>query len=198
MSDQNRETSHDNQQNYVANTIKEHEFDGIQEFDNKLPNWWLWIMYGSIVFAVVYWVVIHTLETRPLSQEKFAIEQLAFQEAELARMAEGGITDEVILAMAALPDKLDEGKAIFKQNCVACHLEQGQGIVGPNLTDGVWVHGCGPKEIFDFVMAGNTEKGMPAWNNTLGPNRVQAVVAYVTTLKNTNIEGKAPEGVPCD
>jgi len=198
MSENTQDQSRDNQVNYVHDTVKEHEFDGIQEFDNRLPNWWLWIMYGSMVFALLYWIVFHTLEIRDLPRDEFAQEMLVAQEAQLARAAEAGIDDDSLMMMAGMPNRVAEGREIFVKHCVACHLDQGQGSVGPNLTDGVWVRGCTPMEILETVTTGVAAKGMPAWMNQLGPTRVQAVTAYVLTIRGTDVAGKAPEGEPCE
>ncbi len=186
-----------NRGEYVQDFIKEHEFDGIQEFDNKLPNWWLWTLYGAIVFALFYWVVFHTLEIRPLPREDFAAEMRTAQEAELARSAASGLSNETFTMMLAMDDKVAEGRELFVKLCVACHLDDGRGLVGPNLTDEYWIHGCEPMDMYKLVSDGVAAKGMPAWKNQLGPSRMQAAVAYIMTITNTNIEGKAPEGEIC-
>ena len=187
----------DRREEYVHDSIKEHEFDGIQEFDNKLPNWWLWTLYGAIVCALVYWVVFHTLELRPMPHEEFAAEMQEAQEAQLARAAAEGLSNETFDMMVALEDRVAAGHEVWTKHCVACHLDDGRGLVGPNLTDGVWVHGCEPMQMYKVVSDGIAAKGMPAWMNQLGPTRVQAAVAYIMTIRDTNIEGKAPEGEPC-
>jgi cytochrome c oxidase cbb3-type subunit 3 len=189
----------DNQLEYVQDTVKEHVFDGIEEFDNKLPNWWMWIMYGSMVFALLYWIVFHTLEVRPLPREDFAQEMLAAQEAELERMAKAGVSNESLMLMVEIPAKMEEGHELWVKHCVACHLEDGRGLVGPNMTDNYWVHGCEPMDNLKIVQEGVAAKGMPAWLNQLGPSRVQTVVAYLQTLRGTNVAGgKAPEGELCE
>ena len=63
---ENQDNTRDNRAEYQQDTVMAHEYDGIQEFDNRLPNWWMWIMWGSIVFALCYWLVFHTLEIKPL------------------------------------------------------------------------------------------------------------------------------------
>ena len=188
---------HDNRETYQQDTVMAHEFDGIQEFDNRLPNWWMWIMYGSIVFALFYWIVFQTLKLRESPQEQFEEVMAEAQAAQLAKMMEAGIDNDFFVAMADSPDKVAEGREIFTTHCVACHLDQGQGLVGPNLTDGNWIHGCEPMDLFKTVSDGVAAKGMPAWQNQLGPTRVMSVVSYVLTIKNTNLTGKAPEGEPC-
>ena len=193
-----QDKTRDNQVDYVQDTIKEHTFDGIEEFDNRLPNWWLMIMYGSMVFALLYWIVFHTLEIKPLPREKFAQEMLKAQEAELERMAKAGVSNESLLLMVQIPAKMEEGRELWVKHCVACHLDDGRGLVGPNMTDAYWVHGCEPLDHLKVVNEGVAAKGMPAWLNQLGPSRVQTVVAFLETMRNTNVpNGKAPEGEPC-
>lgn len=196
MSD-NLEKGHDNRSEYRADTVMEHEFDGIREFDNKLPNWWLWIMWGSMVFALFYWMVFHTLEIRDLPRADFAAEMRQADEAMFERMKNNPVTDESLMALTEMPAKVAEGRATFVKFCVACHLDKGQGMVGPNLTDGVWIHGCAPTDLYKTVTDGVAAKGMPSWINQLGPGGVQTVVAYVTTIRNTNVPGKEPQGEPC-
>ncbi|MCP4547488.1 MAG: c-type cytochrome [bacterium] len=196
MSD-NREQTRDDQTDYIPDSLREHTFDGIREYDNRLPNWWLAIMYGSIVFALLYWIVFHTLEIRPTPREAFDRRMAAAQEAELARMAESGLSDELLLMMSETPTTVAEGRNLYDRHCVACHKDRGQGLVGPNLTDDMWLHGCAPMDLHAIVADGVATKGMPAWMNQLGPSRVSTVVSYVLTLRNTNVPGKEPEGEPC-
>lgn len=191
------DNARDNREEYRQDTVMEHEYDGIQEFDNRLPNWWMWIMWGSMVFALFYWVVFHTLELRPLPVEKFDTVMLRAQEEQLARAEAAGISNETLMMMTGIPARVAEGRELWVKHCVACHLDQGQGSVGPNLTDGFWIHGCEPMQMLNVVREGVAAKGMPAWMNQLGPTRTQTVLAYVLTLRGTEVPGKAPEGNPC-
>jgi mono/diheme cytochrome c family protein len=144
-------------------------FDGIEEFDNRLPNWWMWIMYGSIVFAVLYWIVFHTLEVRPLPREKFEIEMLAAQEAELERMAKSGVSNESLMLMAGMQSTQAEGRELFVKHCVACHLDDGRGQIGPNLTDEYWVHGCEPMDMLKVVNEVRGRQGHARLAQPAGP-----------------------------
>lgn len=173
-----------------------HEYDGIREYDNRLPNWWLFTLYGAIVFAVVYWIVFHTTSLGVLSFGMYKAEMARAAELQLSRMSGDAPTDESITLMAAIPERTTAGRAVFDQFCVVCHLADGSGQVGPNLTDDYWIHGPRPTDMLATVTNGVPEKGMAAWGNQLGPRRVQDVVAYLLTIKGTNRPGKAPQGVP--
>ena len=178
---------------YRADQVLDHDYDGIQEFDNRLPNWWLWTLWGTIVFAVGYWFVFHTYGLRDLPIAKYD-KTMADANALLADSSARGLTAEDLVAMSQDPAKTAEGKAIWAQYCVVCHKASGEGLVGPNLTDAYWIHGGGPLEIHNTVVQGVTAKGMAAWGRQLGPDRVDAVVAWVLTLRDTNVPGKGPEG----
>ena len=194
---ENQDTNRNNRSEYRQDTVMEHEYDGIQEFDNRLPNWWLWIMYGSIVFALAYWIFFHTLDIGLLPRDRFdqVMEKAATEE--LARMEAAGIDNDFFVVMSETPAQVAEGREIFVKHCVACHLDDGRGSVGPNMTDRYWIHGCEPMQMFEIINTGVAAKGMPAWQNQLGPARVNAVLAYLLTIRNNDVAGKAPEGEPC-
>jgi cytochrome c oxidase cbb3-type subunit 3 len=127
--------------------------------------------------------------------EEYAMATQAIEEAraEQAKNAPPA-TAEQLEAMSQDPAVLAAGAATYKANCVACHGDKGEGKIGPNLTDRYWLHGADPMEIHTTVSQGVPAKGMPPWGPVLGPGPVQEVVAYVLTLRNTNVQGKGPEG----
>jgi cytochrome c oxidase cbb3-type subunit 3 len=175
--------------------IREHTFDGIQEYDNKLPNWWLWTLYGAIIFALVYWLVVHTIAVTRTPVEQLEADMAAAAEAQLARMAEGGVSNESLRLVAEIPGRVEQGRELFLQYCAVCHTENGGGSVGPNLTDHYWIHGPMPMDQYEVVTHGVPTKGMAAWGNQLGPSRVESVVAYLLTIRGNQVPGgKAPEG----
>lgn len=176
-----------------------HDYDGIRELDNPLPRWWLFTLYGAIAFSVVYWFYYHTLGAGLLPMAAFRDELRRTQEEQDAREAaleaQGkGVTEEQLAAMGRDPEAIARGAAVFKQNCVACHGERGQGVVGPNLTDGYWIHGRKARDIYGSVSAGVLDKGMPSWKPVLGATKVKEAVAYVLSIRDTNVPGKAPQG----
>jgi cytochrome c oxidase cbb3-type subunit 3 len=174
----------------------DHEFDGIREYDNPPPPWIMWILYASVIFAVFYWMSYHTFSIGRLPDAKYDAEMARAAEHQLAQMAKQELSDKALLLMSAVPARVQDGRKIFEQYCVVCHMQNGEGSVGPNLTDAYWIHGGQPMQIFNTVTKGVPDKGMVAWGGQLGPNRVQAVVAYVLTIKGLNLPGKAPQGNP--
>jgi cytochrome c oxidase cbb3-type subunit 3 len=90
---------------------------------------------------------------------------------------------------------VERGKETFVAKCAACHLEHGQGSIGPNLTDKHWIHGTGQlMDIYQAASEGFPSKGMPPWNRQLTPQQLREVAAYVGSIRGLNVPGKAPEG----
>lgn len=172
----------------------EHEYDGIQEYDNPMPRWWVLSFWATIIYSALY-----LLNVGP-----FGIGQgrLADYEADVTAWraqhpAEDGPADTLaLLALAADPEEVAEGRKTFATYCAACHAADGGGIIGPNLTDEAWIHGASIAAIHAVVRDGVLAKGMPAWGRQLGSEQVDDVVAYVWTLRGTTpASPKAPEGV---
>ena len=170
-----------------------HVYDGIVEEDNRLPNWWLAILFATIVFGFGYWFVFHTASAMPNPGAAYKLEVI---EQIRAHPESAPVNDATLLALAGDAKLVAEGQQAFNSTCVACHMQQGQGLVGPNLTDKFWIHGSSPVAIHTAISNGFPEKGMPPWGKTLGPTKVRAVTAYVLTLKGKNVPGKAPQGDP--
>jgi cytochrome c oxidase cbb3-type subunit 3 len=178
---------------YQPDRVLDHDFDGIQEYDNRLPNWWLWTLWGAIVFSLGYWLVFHTygIAKNPLAKYEAQMEGAAPS----ADLAARGLGEADLVAMSTDPEVLAAGKAVYAQYCQVCHLAQGQGLVGPNLTDEYWLHGGSAVDIHKTIVNGVVEKGMAAWGRQLGPERVDAVTAHLLTMRGTNVEGgKPPQG----
>lgn len=172
-----------------------HEYDGIRELDNPAPLWWQAVFMATIVFSVFYFTYYHVADGKSLQQE-LAADLTALRVAQLTQEASGGVDQSRLLAMVKDPKALELGKAVFKGKCASCHGDQGQGLVGPNLTDSSWIHGDGkPLSIFKTIKEGVAEKGMPPWGAMLTPDELMQVTAYVRSIRgSTPPNPKAPQG----
>jgi cytochrome c oxidase cbb3-type subunit III len=174
----------------------EHVYDGIVEHDNKLPLWWQLTLYGAVVLAMVYWYG-RRLDAIESPGEAYAKVVAVERAAEADQARKRGVIDDAMLAtLGSDPTTVGRGQAIFTTTCAPCHRGDAGGNIGPNLTDGYWLHGGKPVDIFHSVHDGVPAKGMPTWGPQLGEDRVETVVAYVISLRNANVRGgKAPQGV---
>ncbi len=149
------------------------EADGIEEYDNPLPDWWLGLFWITIIFAFGYTLDYHVIRHRS-PQKELAAEVAAAK----ARWPEGGAG----AAFVPTPELAAKGKLVFQTNCVPCHGADLHGKIGPNLTDDVWIHGGKPDDIVRTITNGVAAKGMPTWGPILGPERVKEVAAYVISM----------------
>ena len=178
--------------------IAGHEYDGIKELDNKLPKWWLGLFFITIIFAVIYFVSFHVLKIGQTPEEEYNNE-IASATIEYQGAGPSNTIDATNVTL--LTDDLSkaEGKDIFDKNCVVCHLAQAQGLVGPNLTDNYWIHGCTIGQIFNLITIGVPEKGMISWKSQLTPLQIQQVASYIMSLQGSNPPNpKAPQGDICN
>ncbi len=164
--------------------LRPHTFDGIQEYDKRLPNWWLNTLYATIAFSVVYWFVYQIARVVPSDGEQVNAEMASIAAKKMASSLDV-TNDKVFWEMSGNPVFVEAGKQTFNSLCVACHLPSMRGkgenpaAVGPDLTDLAWIHGGTPKEIYITVSQGVLVKGMPAWEPVLGQKKTAEVVAYV-------------------
>lgn len=179
--------------------LLDHNYDGIQEYDNDLPRWWVNIFWLTTIFALGYLAYTHFGIAEPqhdkLARELSELEaQRAAQAAAVAPPA-GASVEEALLQVAADSQAVEHGKGLFTAKCAVCHGENGQGLIGPNLTDQHWIHGGKITDIQTVVMEGVLEKGMLSWKTQLTPKEISDVVAYVWNLRGSNPPNpKAPEG----
>ncbi len=243
--------------------LLEHEYDGIQELDNDLPPWWLYLFYTTIVIAIVYMFHFHVFNTGDLSEVEYLKEMdpsyvapagggltyhspwyatdpditpqmlAKFQDhigdnvtfnrliseakrhantEQLAILNEHFPSAEIIEPVAAKPTptaptkptgmvalvdeaSLAAGSDIYQQNCAVCHGPQGQGGIGPNMTDKNWIHGGDINDIVHIINVGVPAKGMVPWDKTLSTDKIHQVASFIYTMEGTNPPNpKAPEG----
>ncbi|MEX2454905.1 MAG: cytochrome-c oxidase, cbb3-type subunit III [Rhodospirillaceae bacterium] len=180
-----------------------HEWDGIREFDNPMPRWWLWVFYASIVWSIGYWIVMpawplvtgHTKGVLGYSQRAVVEAQLArsraAQSVYLDRIAGASLAeirndpDLLVFAVAG-------GRSAFAVNCSQCHGSGAQGAKGyPNLNDDSWLWGGTLEEIAHTIRHGirsgdedARDSAMPAFgrDELLDAPQIADVVEHVVSL----------------
>jgi cytochrome c oxidase cbb3-type subunit 3 len=164
--------------------LREHIYDGIQEYDQRLPNWWLYTLYGSIVFWIIYWFAHMIAGLVPGDGEQVDAAMAQVTAAKMASSIDVS-NDGRFWEMSRNPVFVEAGRQTFQANCVACHLASLRGkseiptAIGPDLTDTAWLHGGQPREIYTTASKGVIAKGMPAWEPVLGQKKTVEVVAFL-------------------
>ncbi len=176
--------------------IIDHNYDGIKELDNALPPWWVYSFYISIIFAVVYLLRYHVFDgPTQLDELETELAEARISIEEYKKTAKDLVDFNTVTLLTESSD-LSAGKKIFETNCVACHMADGGGGIGPNLTDENWILGGGIKNVFKTVSEGGRDgKGMISWKQQLKPAEMAQVSSYLLTFQGTTAANpKAPEG----
>ncbi|MFN0013976.1 MAG: cbb3-type cytochrome c oxidase N-terminal domain-containing protein [Saprospiraceae bacterium] len=176
--------------------LSRHDFDGIRELDNRLPPWWVNLFILSVFWSVGYMFYYHWGGDGPSSIDEYNMEmEQAKKQQAVALAGMANAVDEANVTPLTDASALADGQLIFKNVCVACHGQGGEGTVGPNMTDEYWIHGGGIKNIFKTIKYGVPDKGMISWQSQLSPSDIQKVSSYILTLQGTNPPNpKAPQG----
>lgn len=173
-----------------------HNYDGIKELDNRLPPWWLYGFYCTIIFACIYLYMHHISHSAPNPIEEY---QAAVVQADIAKEAylkkSANNVDETTVKLLTDDASLTAGKTIFQSTCFACHGKAGEGGVGPNLTDDYWLHGGTIQDVFKTIKYGWADKGMKSWKDDFSPMQIAQIASYVKSLHGTNPpNAKPPQG----
>jgi len=176
--------------NSPQDQLLDHTYDGIQEYDNPLPGWWIWTFYITVAFSIPYFVYYQMGEGATVHDN---------YKADMAELKKIQKKAREAFALASLgkmtkdPAAIKAGKEVFTKYCAVCHGNKGEGKIGPNLTDNYWLHGASSSEIYKIVSKGINQ--MPGWEKQLKMNELAQVVGYVMSLKGTNPpNAKKPEG----
>jgi cytochrome c oxidase cbb3-type subunit III len=175
-----------------------HDYDGIRELNNKLPPWWLYGFYATIVFAIIYLWRFEVSHNGPTSKQEYetSVARAEIKVQEYLKK-KGDAVDENTVTLLTGADDIAAGKAIFTDpsKCPACHTAEGGGnAVGPNLTDDYWLYGGSVKNIFKTIKYG-TSKGMRSWKDDLSAKQMAQVTSYVLSLKGTKpANPREPQG----
>ena len=179
--------------------LREHEFDGIQEYDQKLPNWWLFTFYATIVWFVVCWTLYYQTslfkDAHQEVKEKFAAVQKV-KSAELEKLVATLDDSKLVHEWATNPEVVAAGETIYLTNCTPCHgvdlsatITVGttkMNLPGLPLNDHIWKFGNQPMRLFKLInegsppeSTGNNGAKMQAWGQLLSPKQIAAVVSYI-------------------
>lgn len=177
--------------------ILDHNYDGIKELDNNLPPWWVYMFYATIIFGVVYLVKYEVLgaDNQEMEYAK-SVEQAKRELAAFRSTSKDAVIDVETVTVLTTESDLNRGKAVYNLNCAACHIADGGGGIGPNLTDEYWILGGGIKNVFTTITNGGRDgKGMVAWGKTLKPKDIQKVASYIMSMQGTTpAKPKPPQG----
>jgi len=178
-----------------ADILLDHDYDGIKELDNALPPWWKYGFYFTLVVAVIYMMNYHVLGIGMNPEQEYAAQMEEGKRVEEAYKAKTkNLVDENNVTMADAAG-VAEGKKTFLATCVACHGKDGEGGIGPNLTDDNWLHGGSMNDIYKTIKLGYPEKGMQSWQSMFNPTQIKELASFVKSLKGTKpANPKAPQG----
>jgi cytochrome c oxidase cbb3-type subunit III len=183
-----------------------HTWDGIEEYNNPLPRWWLWTFYATIIWGVLYtiaypaWPLINGATKGILG---FSTRADVAEDIALVVERNLGLNNKLeAIELAALPEDtalhdyaVKWGTSIFANNCSQCHGAGAAGVQAsgyPNLLDDAWLWGGTIDEIAYTVTHGiRNEQSpdtrwseMPAFGELLEAEEISQVVNYVRAISN--------------
>lgn len=176
----NRKTTYNNPEGKTG-----HVYDGIEEYDNPMPAWWIYLFVITIVFSIGYLIAYPGMGHFP-GLLGWTQEGQWQREMDRAEQAYGPVfskyaampVEEVINDPAAMK----MGQRLFANNCAQCHGSDARGAFGfPNLTDNDWLYGGSPEQIKISIVDGR-QGAMPGWAQALGDDGVMQVAQHVLSL----------------
>lgn len=175
--------------------LTDHDYDGIKEYDNPLPSWWLATFLITIIFGFIYWVHYFS-GSGPTLQQELAVAMKNLEQSTALAAPAPEETEADFLAFAKDLQHLTRGGTVYTGKCAACHGPDLGGLIGPNLADAYWIHGTGKAlDIAKVVRDGVPDKGMPPWGPVLSHEELQSVVAFlISKVGSTPANAKAPQG----
>jgi cytochrome c oxidase cbb3-type subunit 3 len=162
------------------------EADGIEEYDNPLPDWWLGMLWLSVIWAFGYAVHYHFIADR--SQVKELAAEMAAADLRWPAQARA----EIQFSMT--DGAVEAGLPIYTQNCAPCHAAGLEGLIGPSFLDDEWVHGGTATDVIRTIREGVLEKGMVAWDGILSPEQINDVAAYILA-KHAEATGRSMDDI---
>jgi len=173
----------------------DHAYDGIEEYDNPLPGWWKWLFIATIAFSPIYWVFYHGGAPGRSLEDIYGTALAANTRLQFAEIGNLEPDADTIVRYMHKDNWVKVGQSVFKAHCISCHGKDGEGKVGPNLTDDVYKNVTHIEDIAKVIIQGANMGAMPQWANRLHPNEIVLVSAYVASLRGQNLPtDRMPEG----
>ena len=183
-----------------------HSWDGIEEWNNPLPRWWLWTFYVTILWGLIYTIAYPAWPMISKATPGFLGFSTRAQVAEdIQRFKDANAELDTQLASADLTTLQDNadlyryavsgGAAVFRTWCAQCHGSGAAGAVGyPNLLDDAWLWGGSIDEIRYTVAHGIRNEDdpdahyseMPAFGEILEDDEIEGLVNYVLSLSGAD------------
>ena len=176
--------------------LLDHEYDGIGELNNHMPVWWLWLFFFTIAWGAGYIVWYQLMDIAPDQIEQYE-NQVAEANAKYGLDEQGGGDQSFVYTISDDPEAIARGQEIYMSTnnlCFTCHGNAGEGLVGPNLTDNQWIHGCKTGEVAVSIIEGFPLKGMIAYGSgaALTNEQVNDVVSYIASIQGTEPANAKP------
>jgi cytochrome c oxidase cbb3-type subunit 3 len=169
--------------------LREHEYDGIQEYDNPTPGWWNLIFLGTFLFAIWYILYHHASSISTSVAQGYETDVSDDLKKRFSAIGDLKPDEATLLKFMANEEWKLVGVSVFKAQCVSCHGANAAGQIGPNLTDDYYKNVKQLADIPKVISDGAAAGAMPAWKTRLHPNEIVLVAAYVASLRGKNLPG---------
>ncbi len=179
-----------------APEIPGHEYDGIKEYDNPTPGWWIWLFIATVIFSVPYYVFFHLDPDAPTIQSNWQQAENAATQRVFGQYPDLPNDAATYLRLMADRRLMAYAEGLFKLNCSSCHASDGGGRNGPNLTDDHYISVRTKTDLYTVITDG-VGQAMPPWRNALSDKQRVLMAAYVASLRGTTPAApRSPEGTP--
>lgn len=163
--------------------------EDLQEMNNPLPRWWVWLFVITIVFSVGYLVAYPGLGTFKgllgwTQTGQYEQELRVAEEAERPLYAR--FTRQSVEQLESDPQAMAVGERLFMNNCAQCHGADARGSKGfPNLTDSDWLFGGSPEQVSQTITEGRVGQMPPMAAAVGSADDVRNVANYVLSLSGS-------------
>ncbi|MEE4638296.1 MAG: cytochrome-c oxidase, cbb3-type subunit III [Wenzhouxiangella sp.] len=165
--------------------------EDLEELNNPMPRWWLWLFYASVIFSLIYLVLYPGLgryegtlgwTSQGQYQEERAAANAAFEERF------GPLVSLPLAELAQNPEALEAGRNLYRTNCSTCHGSDARGARGyPNLTDDHWIWGSQPDQVWTTIYQGR-QAAMPGFEGALNDQQITRTAVYVQQLAGQSVD----------